>query len=200
MGHLAWSGRPPLPWNMQWPDHGLMGLFISVSGRTCPHDSTLQIGKDFAHVQDFRLRFKPWSSESSVSSLKRGFPSLKSHWGEHVTLASPVWKSWAPCSCREPFHICRESRSLEGGLGHPKHGVSESESGEHRGWAWKRVIGEQEDAGGCPGQVSVCHLPHGGANGSIKRLIYSPRSTTQTAASFYLTGPSTLVFVAFLQA
>lgn len=56
MGHLTWSGRPPLPWNVQQPDPGLIGLFIaSVWGRTCPCDSTLEAGKDFPNVQDVGL-------------------------------------------------------------------------------------------------------------------------------------------------
>lgn len=105
VGHLAWSGRPPLPWNTQQPDHGLIGLFIIHSLRTCPQDSTPQVGKYFPNVQDFNLGFKPQSAEASVITPKRGFVSLKSHWGGDARLASRVCKSWSPRSCQEPVRI-----------------------------------------------------------------------------------------------
>lgn len=104
VGHLAWSGRPPSLGTRSSQIMGSSGC-LSSSLRTCPQDSTPQVGKYFPNVQDFNLGFKPQSAEASVITPKRGFVSLKSYWGGDAGLASRVCKSWAPRSCQEPVRI-----------------------------------------------------------------------------------------------
>lgn len=122
-GERAWGtlrGQEGLP-SLGTHSSQLMGssgcFSSSVSARTCPRDSTLRAGKYFPNVQDFSLAFEAWSAAPSVNSPKRGFTSLKSHWGGDVMLASLVYRSWAPYSCQEAFRICKEIRRMESDAG-----------------------------------------------------------------------------------
>ena len=129
-------------------------VYLPQSGRDhahmtglCKLESTFQMYKTSAWDSAVGL-FKPWSTGSCVNALKRGFASLKSHWGGGTTLATAVCKTRDPYFCLDPFCISKEIRKLDRDLGWAIPGINSHNTRELGAQSVGSEEGDRE-ASGC---------------------------------------------------